>query len=512
MADVQPGQPAAFADLDHVLAHLLDEGQVGPVDPLDPDAAGPDQELGPQMAEPLGHRRHPLGQPGQAGGVGGGRLGPGERPVLVLDEGQDPGQLPQAAGGLVQLGRPQAGRHPVGQLHPGHVMDGLELEHVGQGGLVAELAGQLPGGREHPGRAGVVAGQPAHPRGGGQQPGPVRVGQVAERGQPAAGHRDRLLPLGGPAELVGHHTAEPPQRLGAPEGLVQPEGLVHDLERLVPASLAAQGHGQPLDQLGQGAPVLLLGARLALEQRDGPGEVVGGLGVGGRLHRPVAGHAQVADEPAVLSARSRPGPGGRRGRPRRPPGRRRGPPRRGGDGEVESAPAYGRGVGQQGLADQLVREGVAGRPAPGGGDGPDPFSRVDGSAGRRRARRPPARPPPAEHPAPRPPHAPAGWPATAGQPIPDNHAGVEGTSRSSIRRSARNRPWSSKSRPPARRRSSPSAKNRVALCGVDLPDGGPGLAGQPGHQRRNVRLGQRSQREAGRQPLAHQLVEDPGQW
>jgi hypothetical protein len=48
VADVQPGQPAALADRDHVPADPLDEGQVRPVDPLDPDAAGHDQELAPR--------------------------------------------------------------------------------------------------------------------------------------------------------------------------------------------------------------------------------------------------------------------------------------------------------------------------------------------------------------------------------------------------------------------------------------------------------------------------------
>ena len=75
VADVQPREPAALADLDHVPAQPLDQGQVGRVDPLDPDAAGHDQELGPEVAEPLGQGRDPLGQPGQALGGGGGRLG-----------------------------------------------------------------------------------------------------------------------------------------------------------------------------------------------------------------------------------------------------------------------------------------------------------------------------------------------------------------------------------------------------------------------------------------------------
>ena len=384
--------------------------------------------------------------------------------------------------------------------------------------LVAELAGQLPGGREHPGRPGVVAGQPAHPCGGGQQPGPVRVGQVAERGQPAAGHRDRLLPLGGPAELVGHHAAEPPQRVGAPEGLVQPQGLVHDLERLVPASLAAQGHGQPLDQLGQGSPVLLSGARLALEQRDGPGEVVGGLGVGGGLHRPVAGHAQVADEPAVLAAR--PAPGQVVGQVGRVGLQVVGVDRleRGGDGEVEPAPADGRGVGQQGLADQLMREGVAGRPALGGRDQPGPLGLVEGveqvAAGLAGH---PLDQVELEHPAP---HGgreqrPPGGLGQPGQPLTDHHADTGGELEVLdaevvaepalvVEEHARL----------GQVEVDLLGEERVALAlGVDPVDEGGRwlLPGQPGHKGRDVLLGQRPQRDPRHQPLPHQLVEDPGQ-
>ena len=148
--------------------------------------------------------------------------------------------------------------------------------------------------------------------------------------------------------------AEPPQGVGAAQRLVQPEGLVHDLERLVPAALAAKGHGQPLDQLGQGARVLLPGPRGALEQRDGPGEVVGGLGPGGRLHGPVAGHAQVAHQPAVPPAHPAvgqvEGEVGGVGLQVIGVDRLQGV----GDGGVQPAPAHGRGVGEQGLADQLV--------------------------------------------------------------------------------------------------------------------------------------------------------------
>ena len=191
---------------------------------------------------------------------------------------------------------------------------------------------------------------------------------------------------------------------------------------------------------------------------------------------------------------------------------------RGGDGEVEPAPADGRGVGQQGLADQLVGEGVAGRPALGWRDQPGPLGLVEGveqvAAGLTGH---PLDQVELEHPAP---HGgreqrPLGGLGQPGQPLPDNHADTGGDLEVLDAEVA---PEPALVVEEHARLGQVEVdllgEERVALAlGVDaVHEGGRWLlAGQPGHKGRDVGLGQRSQRDTGHQPLADQLVEDPGQ-
>jgi hypothetical protein len=100
-----------------------------------------------------------------------------------------------------------------------------------------------------------------------------------------------------------------------------------------------------------------------------------------------------------------------------------------GDSHVQAAPADGRGVGEQGLADQLVGEGVAGRLVPGGRDQPGPLGLVEGvEQVAARVAGHPLDQVRLEHPAPdggrdqRPP----GGLGQPGQPLPDDHADTRG--------------------------------------------------------------------------------------
>jgi hypothetical protein len=191
---------------------------------------------------------------------------------------------------------------------------------------------------------------------------------------------------------------------------------------------------------------------------------------------------------------------------------------RGGDGDMQAAPADGRGVGEQGLADQLVREGVAGRPTLGGRDQSRPLGLVEGVeqvvpglAGH------PLDQVQLEHPAP---HGgrdqrPLGGRRQPGQPLTDEHADagrdvevleaqVAADPALVVEEHARL----------GQVEADLLGEERVALAlGVDAAHQGRRrlLPGQAGHQRGDALLGQRPQGDPGHQALAHELVEDAGQ-
>ena len=185
---------------------------------------------------------------------------------------------------------------------------------------------------------------------------------------------------------------------------------------------------------------------------------------------------------------------------------------------MQPALADGRGVGQQGLADQLVGEGVAGRLAPGGRDQPRPFGLVEGVeqvpaglAGH------PLDQVQLEHPAAhgRRDQRPLGGRRQPGQPLPDDHADA-GRDVQVLDAQVAAEPALAVEEHTRLRQVEVDllGEERVALAlGVDGAREGRRrlLPSQSGHQRGHALLGQRSQRDPGHQALAHQLVDDAGQ-
>jgi hypothetical protein len=222
--DVQPRQPAALADLDHLRAELLDRADVAGPDPLDAGARRERHERRPEMAEPLGDRRGPAR-------VLHGHLGPRDRAGLVPDEREHAREVPQRPLGLEDLRGPQAGLDPLGELGEAQVVDRLHVEDVGEGALVADRLRELTRLRERRGRALVVAGEAHRPCRGARDAGAVGARRVAEGRERPLRHLDRLLEPGRPREVVHHRPPDPADRVGAAERLVQVERLVHRPER-----------------------------------------------------------------------------------------------------------------------------------------------------------------------------------------------------------------------------------------------------------------------------------------
>jgi hypothetical protein len=182
------------------------------------------------------------------------------------------------------------------------------------------------------------------------------------------------------------------------------------------------------------------------------------------------------------------------------------------------APWDGRGVGQQGLADQLVGEGVAGRLVLGRHDQPRPLGLVEGvehvAAGLAGH---PLDQVELEHPAP---HGgrdqrPLGGLGQPGQPLADDHADAGGHLQVLELQISAELALAVEEHPRLGQvEVDLLGEERVALAlGVDAAHQGRRrpLPGQPGHQRGDVLLGQRPQRDPVGQPLAHELVEDSGQ-
>src|SRR6266508_3821955 len=168
-----------------------------------------------------------------------------EERQMHAEETESCGQVPEGTGGPKDLDGTTPRTGPVARPHEEEVVDRLHGQDVTNQLRISHFSGELMCLVDHLlGRLAIPAGgeQDRHFR---EQAGAIRVDSTFERGKPAPGHLQGLLPPGGPAQLVRCLPAGSARRIDLTSALVQSDRISPSRHDLVPPSQAAEGRPEP---------------------------------------------------------------------------------------------------------------------------------------------------------------------------------------------------------------------------------------------------------------------------